>query len=128
MIITSTLVHTDLHHSAIRPLTFVYPHISHLPDPSVHMPLLGRGTHTPASNGPEKVAGLNDNEAVGKRGLSFYFKMLIRFIFEGTENNMILNSSGPGVFFKRLLWTAVQGLGIGVVVGFPLWCLAIVIL
>lgn len=31
-------------------------------------------------------------------------------------------------FFFSLIWTIVQGLGIGLVVGFPLWCLAIVIL
>jgi hypothetical protein len=34
MVITSTLVHTDLHHRAVRPLAFVYPHVEHLPDPA----------------------------------------------------------------------------------------------
>jgi hypothetical protein len=141
MIITSTLVHTDLHHSMIKPLPYVWPHVQHLPDPRGFFHSL-----RPKSSGPidperqpkEGSAGsssssqmTNVNSTIPPKTFRFYFWMLIRFIFEGTEQNMLLDLP-PGhrmrTFFKRLGWTAVQGLGLGLVVGFPLWCLAIVIL
>lgn len=61
-------------------------------------------------------------------GASYYPLMLLRFIFEGTENNMLLDWHGPRTFFQRIVLTGIQGLGLGVVFGFPLWCLAVIIL
>ncbi len=125
MIITSTLVHTDIHHSAVKPLSFVYPHISRLPDPTIFVPFL----RTPCSLPPvENKSDIPSTEVNYKRTFPTFCKAVIRFIFEGTENNMLLDWNGPVVFLKRLVWTAVQGLGIGVVFGLPLWCLAVVIL
>lgn len=40
----------------------------------------------------------------------------------------MLFDAGIKRFPKRLAWTALQGVGLGVVVGFPCWCLFIVIL
>lgn len=59
--------------------------------------------------------------------LGYYWGMLMRFIFEGTENNMLFEQGIKG-FPKRLAWTALQGVGLGIVMGFPVWCLFIVIL
>lgn len=123
MIITSTLVHTDLHHTAVRPLSFVYPHVSHLPNPTRIVPFF----RTPSA-GPKTENDTDSARSDQKRGLGFYCRALVRFIFEGTENNMLLDWHGFRTFVKRLVWTALQGLAIGVVVGLPLWCLAIVIL
>lgn len=60
--------------------------------------------------------------------LSHYILMLFRFIFEGRGYNRPFAAKSMKEFFFSLIWTIVQGLGIGLVVGFPLWCLAIVIL
>ncbi|KAL7424024.1 hypothetical protein Q5752_001609 [Cryptotrichosporon argae] len=118
MLITSTLVHTDLHHHAIQPLPFVYPHVEHLPDPRT----LSRSRSSVASD-------MEKGEAqVPRRGIAYYYWMLVRFIFEGTEKNMMLARVGVANWFGRLLWTAAQGAAIGVIFGFPIWCLAIVIL
>jgi hypothetical protein len=127
MIITSTLVHTDLHYSAIQPLSFVYPHVSHLPNPSRVIPfsILRTPCNIPSV---EKELDSEEDEIGKKRGLAYFVRAVIRFIFEGTENNMLLDWHGLGTFFKRLVWTALQGMGIGVVFGLPLWCLAVVIL
>lgn len=123
MLITSTLVHTDLHSSAIAPLPFVYPHVSHLPDPQTLLARLSSSSKSPTDD--EKHAS---GTAPPNRGIKYYWLMLMRFIFEGTENNILLERVPVGTWFKRLLWTAVQGLGLGVIFGFPLWCLAVLIL
>jgi hypothetical protein len=41
---------------------------------------------------------------------------------------MLLARPGLKNWFGRFLWTAAQGAGIGIIFGFPLWCLAIIIL
>ena len=123
MLITSSLVHTDLHHHAIAPLPFVYPHVEHLPDPRQ---LFQRRHKTKPSANKEKTAPLDPQTE--KHGFMFYFWMLIRFIFEGTENNMLLARIPASRWFGRLLWTAAQGAAIGILFGFPLWCLAVLIL
>jgi hypothetical protein len=133
MIITSTLVHTDLHHSQVKPLVFVWPHVQHLPDPRQlcrsHRSVQTDIETKPSIETPASESGPDVTTPGGSR-IMYYLKMLIRFTFEGTENNMILDVRGKGVgtFFKRLLWTALQGVMLGVIIGFPLWCLAIVIL
>ena len=121
MLITSTLVHTDLHHHAIAPLPFVYPHVEHLPDPRS---LFHKPTGSIASE-PEKA---DEDVKATKRGLRYYFWMLVRFIFEGTEKNMMAARIPVTHWFGRLAWTAAQGAAIGIVFGFPLWCLAVLIL
>ena len=63
-----------------------------------------------------------------KKGFIYYYLMLIRFIFEGTEKNMMLAKIPVSAWFGRLAWTAAQGAAIGIVFGFPIWCLAMVIL
>ncbi|CED84414.1 Protein of unknown function DUF2456 [Phaffia rhodozyma] len=130
MIITSTLVHTDLHSSAIAPLPFVYPHVSHLPDPAT---LFNRRLNPDDPSNQEKAlssAMASSGQALDgrKKGLKYYWLMLIRFIFEGSENNILLERAPVRTWLKRLIWTAVQGLGIGIFFGFPLWCLAVLIL
>lgn len=140
MLITSTLVHSDLHHSAIKPLPYVYPHVEHLPDPrSILSPSFRRQqrenpTPTPppalrsSSSDTTVVDEKKQTHAVEKRGIAYWYWMLIRFIFEGTERNMLLARPGLGSWFGRFLWTAAQGAGIGIIFGFPIWCLAVLIL
>lgn len=133
MIISSALIHSDLHNHAIRPLPFVWPHVEHLPDPRRFVELFRR--KSPA--GEEGKGGSGSSSPLSEKpseaeppipGFRYYPLMLIRFIFEGTENNMLLDWHGLRVFLQRLLLTGIQGLGLGVVFGFPLWCLAVVIL
>ncbi|KAK4687474.1 hypothetical protein P7C73_g2640, partial [Tremellales sp. Uapishka_1] len=107
IIITSTLVHTDLHHNMIQPLSFVYPHVDHLPDPRLFF---------------------KRRVEPGKKGFRYYFAMLMRFIFEGTERNMLLKRLPFKEWVINLLWTGVQGAGVGVIVGFPLWCITMIII
>lgn len=131
MLITSTLVHSDLHHSAVKPLPYVYPHVDHLPDPRLLLsPSFRREQQTSAPLGKE-AGSEKDTAAISaheKKGISYYYWKLVRFIFEGTERNMLLAKPGLANWFGRVLWTAAQGAGIGIIFGFPIWCLAIVIL
>lgn len=133
MLITSTLVHTDLHNKAIPPLPFVYPHVEHLPDPRLlFFKIFGRWR----SKKSDPAATLDiDNEKSqaaqirgSTSGFKYYYWMLVRFIFEGTEMNMLAARPGVRNWFLRVLWTAAQGALIGIVFGFPCWCLAMVIL
>jgi hypothetical protein len=124
MLISSTLVHTDLHNGIIPPLPFVYPHVEHLPDPRILLDRIFR--RKLAAPGEDVLDEKNTPQTRG--GFSFYWWMLIRFIFEGTERNMLLSRPGFKNWWGRLLWTAAQGAGLGILLGFPLWCLAIVIL
>lgn len=155
MVITSTLVHTDLHHAAIKPLPFVYPHVGHLPDPQTFFRVLKHGRRPRAAAPDEKAADspvtssttaapadADDVDAhvdahADLSTFAFYRLMFVRFLLEGTEHNMLFSrpppsspssSRGPLGFLGRLGWTVLQGLAIGLVFGFPLWCLAIVIL
>ena len=123
MIITSTLVHTDLHHSMIKPLAFVWPHVEHLPNPH-H---LFKKRASPRADVEHKSSDLETSSLEPRSTIGYYWTMLMRFIFEGTENNMLFDRGTKG-FPKRLAWTALQGVGLGIVVGFPVWCLFIVIL
>ena len=132
MLITSTLVHTDLHHHTIAPLPFVYPHVDHLPDPCL---LFKRHKHSPNdgknptnSTGTGKLNQSGTETATALRGFRHHYLILARFIFEGTEKNMMLARLPISHWFGRLGWTAAQGALIGIVFGLPLWCLAIVIL
>jgi hypothetical protein len=124
MLITSTLVHSDLHASSIKPLPYVYPHVDHLPDPRL---LLSKSYHLEQrkTTDEKETAQL---EYQSKKGFKYYYWMLIRFIFEGTERNMLLAKPGFLNWLGRFLWTAAQGALIGIIFGFPIWCLAIVIL
>ena len=117
MLITSTLVHTDLHHHAVAPLPFVYPHVDDLPDPRTFF------TRKAAEMSPDEKALPEE-----KKGLRYHYLMLIRFIFEGSEKNMLASRIPVRHWLGRLAWTAAQGAGIGIIFGFPLWCLAMVIL
>lgn len=146
MLISSTLVHSDLHHSQIKPLPFVYPHVEHLPDPRLLFSRsrkrggLARNTSkeegTSGTHSIDSVAVVDNEKSRAYQGqgehtytgFSYYFWMLIRFIFEGTEKNMLLAKPGFANWFGRFIWTAAQGAALGVVLGFPIWCLAIVIL
>lgn len=135
MIISSALIHSDLHHHAIRPLPFVWPHVEHLPDPRRFWGLFGRKTAIEGGEGTKGGSGTSSPWAEKPHtdkqpayGTSYYPLMLLRFIFEGTENNMLLDWHGIRTFLQRLILTGIQGLGLGVVFGFPLWCLAVVIL
>lgn len=128
MLITSTLVHTDLHHNAIQPLPFVYPHVEQLPDPRGLFDKIFKRKHRAAEDDISEIERTKHNNAYTKHGFRYYYWMLVRFIFEGTEMNMIVAKCGPRTWPLRVLWTAAQGALIGIVFGFPLFCLAIVIL
>jgi len=123
MLITSTLVHSDLHASTIKPLPFVYPHVSHLPDPRL---LLSKSYRQEQQR--QVTDEKADTQMESHRGLKYYYWMLVRFIFEGTERNMLLAKPGFANWWGRFIWTAAQGALIGIIFGFPIWCLAIVIL
>lgn len=137
MIISSSLVHTDLHHSAIKPLPFVWPHVQHLPDPHILFDKIFRRRASRRAAEAERkaieagVPGTGekyDHWCYEKHGLKFYFLMLVRFAFEGTEMNMLFERCGFGEWWLRLLWTAAQGALIGIIFGIPCWLLAIIIL
>lgn len=128
MLISSTLVHTDLHHNAIQPLPFVYPHVEHLPDPRELFDRIFKGRHKTEEDEKMEMERAKHNSQYGKRGFHYYFGMLIRFMFEGTEMNMIVAKCGPRTWPLRIIWTLAQGALLGIFFGFPLWCLAIVIL
>ncbi|ORX33414.1 hypothetical protein BD324DRAFT_639705 [Kockovaella imperatae] len=135
MLITSTLVHTDLHSHAIAPLPFVYPHVEHLPDPRQ---IFDKSLRSSATKVDEKKASVESSDTTldrprsdltwAKGGIKFWYWMLVRFVFEGTEKNMICAKLPVRAWFGRVGWTAAQGAAIGIIFGFPLWCLAIVIL
>jgi hypothetical protein len=124
MLITSTLVHSDLHASTIKPLPFVYPHVAHLPDPRLLLSKSYRQEQQRKSI-DEKDVAQTESET---KGIKYYYWMLVRFIFEGTERNMLLAKPGFANWWGRFIWTAAQGALIGIIFGFPIWCLAIVIL
>lgn len=129
MVITSTLVHTDIHHKQIKPLPFVYPHVQDLPDPrSLFQPKKAVEPTTEKQARSEGDDPSEEDNFAHMGFFSYYYWMFIRFAFEGTEKNMLLARLPVSQWFGRLAWTIVQGLAIGVVFGFPLWCLAIVIL
>ena len=113
MLITSTLVHTDLHHHAISPLPYVYPHVEHLPDPRS---LFSKGKEDSSTSEKEEEV-----EKGRKKGLRYFYWMFIRFVFEGTEKNMMLAKIPIKNWFGRLIWTIAQGAARGVLFGFPMW-------
>ncbi|WWC69336.1 uncharacterized protein I206_103274 [Kwoniella pini CBS 10737] len=134
MLITSTLVHTDLHHHAVAPLAFVWPHVEHLPDPREITDRFKRRSKKAESSANEKSTSPlssptpsidHDNS---RKGLGHYFKMLIRFIFEGTENNSLLSIPGSAPLPFRIILTAAQGAAIGIVFGLPLFLIFIIVL
>ncbi|ORY28252.1 hypothetical protein BCR39DRAFT_559542 [Naematelia encephala] len=128
MLISSTLVHTDLHHHAISPLPFVYPHVYDLPDP--RSLFTRRRVMHDADEKPGEGETVPEAQAQApyERNFKYYYWMLVRFIFEGTEKNMMLARIPISHWFGRLVWTGAQGAALGIVFGFPIWCLAIVIL
>lgn len=132
MLISSTLVHSDLHHSAIKPLPFVYPHVLHLPDPQT---LFNKSSHADQSSPSPSSddAALTAEKQAGpstapKKGPKYYWRMLLRFAFEGTEHNIVLEACGFRQWIGRVLWTLLQGLVIGILFGLPLWIFAIIII
>ncbi|WVQ71708.1 hypothetical protein IAR50_001249 [Cryptococcus sp. DSM 104548] len=132
MLITSTLVHTDLHHHAVAPLPYVWPHVEHLPDPRrlIDKVFKKQPSHHEQKVGDEKRAtpSPDSGEAEGRKGWTHYPKMLTRFIFEGTEANILLSPFSWKLFFIKAFLTAAQGAALGIVLGFPVWCLFIVVL
>ncbi|WWD01238.1 hypothetical protein V866_008180 [Kwoniella sp. B9012] len=130
MLITSTLVHTDLHHHAVAPLPFVWPHVEHLPDPREIIGRWGKGKRRKAEETEEKgpTDEDEDEDQPSTKGLSYYIKMLIRFIFEGTENNSLLPIANSKPFPIRIFLTAAQGAAIGIIFGLPVFLLFIVVL
>ena len=138
MLITSTLVHTDLHHAKIQPLPFVYPHVEGLPDPRLFFkrkrrPPASDVEKQPPTDGPSPMdtpegSTVETPSDIKHGSFRWYFWMLVRFIFEGSEKNMILQRLPVSTWIGHFLWTAAQGAAIGIVFGFPIWCLAIVIL
>ncbi|WWC60969.1 uncharacterized protein I303_103546 [Kwoniella dejecticola CBS 10117] len=135
MLITSTLVHTDLHHHAVAPLPFVWPHVEHLPDPREITDRFKRRSKTdqsdekPSTSSPSPSPSPSDDQEVQvSKGALYYVKMLIRFIFEGTENNSLLSIPGSAPLPFRILLTAAQGAAIGIVFGLPLFLVFIIVL
>lgn len=149
MLITSTLVHTDLHHHMIAPLPFVYPHVEHMPNPLGFFSSFRRRKEARRRRAgdqlDEKVAATTttpttlhiDDAAAREHALlldlsfaHYYWLMLLRFLFEGTEHNMLLTLRGG--FFRGFLWrvgwTALQGVALGIFFGLPLWCLFVVVI
>ncbi|TYJ55406.1 hypothetical protein B9479_003909 [Cryptococcus floricola] len=132
MLITSTLVHTDLHHHAVAPLPYVWPHVEHLPDPRR---LIDKMFNKSSKVGEEKedtekreTPSPDSEEDEGRKGWAYYPKMLTRFIFEGTEANILLSPFSWKLFFIKVFLTAAQGAALGIVLGFPVWCLFIIVL
>ncbi|OCF55795.1 hypothetical protein L486_06547 [Kwoniella mangroviensis CBS 10435] len=127
MLITSTLVHTDLHHHAVAPLPFVWPHVEHLPDPREIIGRWGKGKRREGEETEEKKP-TDEDEEPGTKSLSYYIKMSIRFIFEGTENNSLLPIGNSKPFPIRIFLTAAQGAAIGIIFGLPVFLLFIIVL
>lgn len=93
MLITSALVHTDIHHSTIAPFPFVYPHVEELPNPQAVFNRSARDI---------------EKQETEKRGARFWLGALVRFVFEGTEQNVVVGA-GFRAFWRRALWSFVQG-------------------
>ncbi|WVQ78534.1 hypothetical protein IAT38_000620 [Cryptococcus sp. DSM 104549] len=143
MLITSTLVHTDLHHDAVKPLAFVWPHVEHLPDPREVIDRFvkrkgkegkkdeggeaegkeGRAEVESGSSSPTSEEGV-----AGKKLWDYYPRMLLRFIFEGTESNILLSPFSPKLFFLRAFLTAAQGAALGILLGLPIFLIFIIVL
>ncbi|KIR32803.1 hypothetical protein I352_04738 [Cryptococcus deuterogattii MMRL2647] len=131
MLITSTLVHTDLHHHAVAPLPYVWPHVEHLPDPRILLDKIFRRKDLAR----EKTEDEKDNnypspgsEIEGHKGWLYYPNMLVRFTFEGTEANILFSPFKAKLFIFKAFLTAAQGALLGIFCGLPLWCLFIVVL
>lgn len=132
MLITSTLVHTDLHHHAVAPLPYVWPHVEHLPDPRILLDKIfgrrgGAREETEDEKGdinyPSSRSGIE-----GHKGWLYYPHMLVRFTFEGTEANILFSPFKAKLFLFKAVITAAQGALLGIFCGLPLWCLFIVVL
>ncbi|WWC89867.1 uncharacterized protein L201_004795 [Kwoniella dendrophila CBS 6074] len=146
MLITSTLVHTDLHHNAVKPLAFVWPHVEHLPDPREIINRLGNSSKqkpkqnvidkenqsspSPSPSPEEKqIVQQGEKSMKGRKGgFVYYFKMLIRFIFEGTENSSITKIENSAALPLRILLTLAQGAAIGIIFGLPIFLIFIIVL
>ncbi|KAK8869667.1 hypothetical protein IAR55_000235 [Kwoniella newhampshirensis] len=158
MLITSSLVHTDIHHKVIPPLPYVWPHVEHLPDPagSKLFALLGvkpnnysgqispsdsrekidpeRSSGIPSptdSNSPSPLPSSEQNERSHSIAmwLLHQIRLILRFTFEGTEANIFLHH--PFSFrtlLHRMFLTSLQGLLIGAVFGLPLWIIFMIVI
>ncbi|WWD16069.1 hypothetical protein CI109_100494 [Kwoniella shandongensis] len=157
MLITSSLVHTDIHHKVIPPLPYVWPHVEHLPDPATSklFAILGvkpnnyygqaqatnekidseRSSSNPSpspsssakDSPPSTSSAQQPNSASG--WLIRYIRLLLRFTFEGTESNIFLHHPfSLKTLLHRMFLTALQGLLIGFVFGLPLFLVFIVVI
>ncbi|WVN86704.1 uncharacterized protein L203_101876 [Cryptococcus depauperatus CBS 7841] len=132
MLITSTLVHTDLHHNIVKPLPFVWPHVEHLPDPKELIDNFFKHKRKPEAEIEKEDTSLSlstaSSEYAGGKSWTYHPKMLLRFMFEGTEANILLSPFRPKLFLFKALLTAAQGAAIGVFFGLPLWIIFIIVL
>lgn len=132
MLITSTLVHTDLHHHAVAPLPYVWPHVEHLPDPRILLDKIFRRKDIAREKAEDEKGNMNysssGSEIEGHKGWLYYPNMLVRFTFEGTEANILFSPFKAKLFIFKAFLTAAQGALLGIFCGLPLWCLFIVVL
>lgn len=132
MLITSTLVHTDLHHHAVAPLPYVWPHVEHLPDPRILLDKIFRRKDIAPEKTEDEKGNMNypssGSEIGGHKGWLYYPNMLVRFTFEGTEANILFSPFKAKLFIFKAFLTAAQGALLGIFFGLPLWCLFIVVL
>ncbi|OWZ74136.1 hypothetical protein AYX14_00357 [Cryptococcus neoformans] len=132
MLITSTLVHTDLHHHAVAPLPYVWPHVEHLPDPRILLDKIFARKDVARGKIEDGKGDINypssRSEMEGHKGWFYYPRMLVRFTFEGTEANILFSPFKAKLFLLKALLTAAQGALLGIFCGLPLWCLFIVVL
>lgn len=103
MLITSTLVHTDLHHHAVAPLPYVWPHVEHLPDPRILLDKIFARKDVAREKTEDGMGDINypssRSEMEGHKGWLYYPRMLVRFTFEGTEANILFLHSKPSSSF-----------------------------
>ncbi|KDN52287.1 hypothetical protein K437DRAFT_26939 [Tilletiaria anomala UBC 951] len=126
-VITSSMVHSDLTTGSVAPLSRPWPPLLHLPSTPSRRGFAFFGTRLPLSV-PE-----GESLPMGPLGTNCgafkpYALWIIRSAYTGSERNDLL---APGISWRqrleRLVWTAAQGLLIGVIV-FPwFWGIAMAI-
>lgn len=127
-IITSSLVHSDLTTGPVAPLRRPWPPLHHLPSTVSPQGFPCFGMRLPKSVPEGESLPMGPIASKQKSSFVRFLLWVVRSFYTGSERNDIL---APGISWRqraeRLVWTAAQGLLLGVIV-FPwFWGIAMAI-
>ena len=127
-IITSSMVHSDLTTGPVAPLRKPWPPLLHLPSTPSATGLRFLGTRLPQSIASGEKLSMGPWITPASGASKRYFLFALRSAYTGSERNDLL---APGISWRqrleRIVWTAAQGLLLGVIV-FPwFWGIAMAI-